>query len=178
MPWGGAGGRCRVVVPVVGPSCPEAHVAAHAPPHSCMASALTPAHALRLVGGLHTWSAPPSSLKHCLLMPRPPPCSRIVWIDSKRVRVTPGKLRVIGRRGEVIAVVEHPMISSSGKCVTLNYYAAVNAILGPVAIKFVTGTTGLRRRYKVRTLQVECVAAVKAAGACPPPPNAPHPQLI
>ena len=42
-------------------------------------------------------------------------------------------------------------LSSSGKGIKINYYAAVNSELGAVAFKFVTGTTGHRRRYKVRT---------------------------
>lgn len=110
-----------------------------------------------------------------VLLPWLPPCRRIMWVDSKKIRVSPGKLKVIGRRNKLLEVVEHPNISTSGKCVTLNYYACVNAVLGPVAIRFVTGTTGLRRRYKVRT-SVKGSACVVAAASCPPPPNAQCPR--
>lgn len=148
--------------PACSPAHPHAHPTNH-PPTSLPARHVPSAPVLPCTAAFTL--APPAHV---------PPCSRIMWVDSKKLRVSPGKLRVIGRRGKVLAVVEHPLISSSGKSVTLNYYAVVNAILGAVAIKFVTGTTGLRRRYKVRTCWY-CHAA--PACACPAPPSAPHPQL-
>lgn len=121
--------------------------------------------------------APIASSRRLTAAPLPllPPCRRIIWVDSKKFRVTPGKLSVIGARGSVLEVIEHPMLSSGGKAsVTINYYAAVNAELGAVAIRFVTGTTGLRRKYKVRTCCLGVMVCAAAAAACPPPPSAPR----
>lgn len=45
-----------------------------------------------------------------------------MWVDSKKIVVMPGKLKVIGRRGEEPDVIEHPMITTGGKArATINY---------------------------------------------------------
>lgn len=51
-------------------------------------------------------------------------------------------------------VLEDERFKPSRKMVKLNYYACVNLLVGPVAIFYVTGTTGLKTRYKVQLLLV------------------------
>lgn len=71
-----------------------------------------------------------------------------MWIDAKKYWVKPKKLRVFCDTSEADFVIEHPLISTP---ICIHYYACVNAVLGPVAYKEVTGTTGLRKKYQVGT---------------------------
>lgn len=74
-----------------------------------------------------------------------------MWVDAKKFWVSPKRLRVWGSKKQGPIIASHPSVFMSGKQVCLHYYAVVNAELGPVAIKYVTGTTGFRKRYRVRT---------------------------
>lgn len=86
-----------------------------------------------------------------------------MWLDAKKWWVRPEKLRVWGSKAGGRIIADHPSLFMSGKTVCLHYYAVVNAELGPVAIMWVTGTTGMRKRYKVRTC---CASAVVAQAYC------------
>lgn len=74
-----------------------------------------------------------------------------MWIDAKKYWVKPKKLRVFCDASEDDFVIEHPLISTP---ICIHYYACVSAVLGPVAYMEVTGTTGLRKKYKVGTADV------------------------
>lgn len=79
---------------------------------------------------------------------------RIIQVDSKKFRLA----KCLHKRWRLITEddpdvgLDEPE-SGLGAPVTINYYAAVNALAGVVAIVFVTGTTGAntkaRRQYKV-----------------------------
>jgi hypothetical protein len=64
--------------------------------------------------------------------------------------------------------IEHPAMT--GKPTQLQYYAVVNALLGAVAIKWVTPTPGLRKRYRV---SVPCTQLLFCCCHfwCRPPPS-------
>lgn len=73
----------------------------------------------------------------------------VVFIDAKKVHVQPGKGYAVYDRDKE-RVVEDPRLPK-GKFdsgIVLNYYAAVNALVGVVVFAWVTGTTGLKRVYK------------------------------
>ena len=89
-----------------------------------------------------------------------------MWLDSKRYWVTPAGLRVYCDAKDGDLVVEHPGITQA---FCINYYACVNELLGGVGIKLVTGTTGMKLKYKVRTTLL--LPACLLAGA-PWPPTA------
>jgi transposase len=81
---------------------------------------------------------------------------RVFWIDAKKIHVVPG-----GVSGWVDAAAEDYVIedkrcthgSASGK--KMQFYCCVNAMVGPVCMVYVTGTTGLKgfgnRKYKVNS---------------------------
>jgi hypothetical protein len=78
---------------------------------------------------------------------------RTFWIDSKKYRVVAGPRKEIGRRGRPVRVRSHVrggMLNAKDRQV-INYYAVVNALVGPVLFVEVTGTTGLgwAKPYKV-----------------------------
>lgn len=83
---------------------------------------------------------------------------RIMWVDAKTMWVVPKRGRKVWvnslllRPGDL--VVTHDALTSSGRPskrrMRLEYYACVNAVLGPIDLVYVTGTTGRRPRYKVR----------------------------
>lgn len=84
-----------------------------------------------------------------------------MWIDSKKEHVHPASLRVYGDRRDGPIIVEHPGLKSN---VALNYYACVNEELGPVAMKWVTGTTGLRKKYKASVTNLLLLSSVAIPG--------------
>jgi hypothetical protein len=67
-------------------------------------------------------------------------------VDSKKYWVKPKNLKVYCNIKEGDYVIEHPGVS---KPICLNYYACVQEDKGAVAIKFVTGTAGHKKKYKV-----------------------------
>jgi hypothetical protein len=71
----------------------------------------------------------------------------IVWIDAKKLYITPGNMSVYCVDPD--EVVEDPRLPqgkfSSGT--QLHYYAGVNSFTGVTSFEWVTGTTGLASRY-------------------------------
>ncbi len=83
--------------------------------------------------------------------------SRVNWIDSKKLYVVPGGQRVWAP-ADAQLTVECPHLPKSGKvAMAINYYVVVNAVLGPVMFKVVTGTTDFvklgGRHYMVSGMQ-------------------------
>lgn len=75
---------------------------------------------------------------------------RVFWIDAKTIYMTPMRGRYAWNNcNHQHRVIEDERFKPSRKVVKLNYYACVNYLKGPVAIIFVTGTTGLKSKYKV-----------------------------
>lgn len=73
---------------------------------------------------------------------------RIVQIDSKKLWVsTCLSGRHVLLHGEDVEVEQDARLTKK-KC-AINYYLAVTADAGVVALKYVTGTTGLKRQFKV-----------------------------
>ena len=68
--------------------------------------------------------------------------ARIFWIDSKVFYIEPDSMSVWAPLDADMTVVDHRMPHSNKAQKRIHYYAAVNAVLGPVYIEFVTGTTG------------------------------------
>lgn len=83
---------------------------------------------------------------------------RVVWVDQKTINLVKGKAYSwrwghTGFKNEKALRVVCPRLKKSIK---LHYYAGVNAKVGPVFLKFTSGTTGLRTKkeqdkYKVST---------------------------
>ena len=82
----------------------------------------------------------------------------MVWIDQKSINLVKGKTYEwrwghTGFKNEKELRVVCPRLK---KNIKLHYYAGVNAKVGPVFLKFTSGTTGLRtkleqKKYKVST---------------------------
>jgi DNA-binding phage protein len=76
---------------------------------------------------------------------------RTFWIDSKHMRVTATRRRVIGRKGVAVRYRNHALAGreKNKDKKWINFYVVVNWFVGPVLYAEVTGTTGLARAYKV-----------------------------
>jgi hypothetical protein len=84
---------------------------------------------------------------------------RIVWLDAASFHVMPdGKVEVWASadRHDLQRTDVHLGIAPN-KRVSIKYYAAVNWLKGPVAIVFVTGTTGVDKIYKVSCTHRSCI---------------------
>lgn len=68
---------------------------------------------------------------------------RTCWIDAATIWVVPKNMKVLAPPGAqlVLADARHP--THSTKVLKLRFYICVNALLGPVALRFITGTTDL-----------------------------------
>lgn len=67
---------------------------------------------------------------------------RVFWIDAATVWLVPKGMRVLAPPGCEL-VVEDSRLNNTKRMQKLKFYVCVNAIFGPVMLKFVTGTTGL-----------------------------------
>jgi hypothetical protein len=76
---------------------------------------------------------------------------RTFWIDSKHMRITATRQRVVGRKGVAVRFRNHAYAGreKAAQRKWINFYVVVNWIVGPVMYVEVTGTTGLARAYKV-----------------------------
>lgn len=73
----------------------------------------------------------------------------VISLDAKKLYVEPGQHTVYNMDKSL--VVEDARIPKNGKDgYVLYYYAAVNAVLGVVLFCWVTGTSGIRKRYKTK----------------------------
>lgn len=68
--------------------------------------------------------------------------SRMFWIDSKTFYIEPDSLAVWAPADANMTVVDKRMPHSLKERKKVVYYAVVNALLGPVYIEYMTGTTG------------------------------------
>lgn len=68
--------------------------------------------------------------------------ARVVWIDSKKLYVVPAGRQVYAPADANMLVQDPRIPDSFSKVKKIMYYAAVNAAIGPVLWKPVTGTTG------------------------------------
>jgi hypothetical protein len=93
----------------------------------------------------------------------------VVWIDSKK--------GFVGCTGEWVWTSrettyqpDFPVDPKLFGKVALNFYIAVNALIGPVSLVFVSGTTGKEKKYKVSYWGVGGVNLVEhmTQPACPP----------
>lgn len=73
-----------------------------------------------------------------------------VWIDAKKLYVTPEGLKVYGTWPFEYTTMEDPRLpqGKSNTGVVLYYFGAVNALLGVVYFTYVTGTTGVHKGYE------------------------------
>jgi hypothetical protein len=71
---------------------------------------------------------------------------KVFWLDAKHFYIVPPTFRVFCDKKDKSAIyVEDPHARTTPIC--LHYYAAVNWFTGAVALVWVTGTTGLKKRY-------------------------------
>lgn len=68
--------------------------------------------------------------------------ARIFWIDSKTFYIEPTGMYVWAPATADMTVVDERMPKSKKEIKKIVYYAVVNAVVGPVYIEYVTGTTG------------------------------------
>jgi hypothetical protein len=74
--------------------------------------------------------------------------ARVVWIDSKLLYVVPCDHYVYAPRGAKLLVEDSRKPNSWRRVKRINYYAAVNAVLGAVSFRPVTGTTEWTEIYR------------------------------
>ena len=70
--------------------------------------------------------------------------ARFMWIDSKTVYVVPKDHLVYAPLNADMYIEDARLPRSRSQINKKNYYVVVNAVLGPVYFKVVTGTTGIR----------------------------------
>lgn len=70
--------------------------------------------------------------------------ARFMWIDSKTVYVVPKDHLVYAPPGADMYIEDERLPRSKSQIQKINYYVVVNAVLGPVYFKVVTGTTRIR----------------------------------
>lgn len=98
---------------------------------------------------LHKLEAKGAALKRLL--------ARCVWLDSKVVYVVPKGMLVYAPKGADLYVEDARLPQSRYAIKKINYYVAVNWVLGPVYFQVMTGTTGFKsmtdlyKAYKVGT---------------------------
>ena len=102
--------------------------------------------------------------------------ARFMWIDSKVVYVVPRDCLVYAPANADLYIQDDRLPRSKSQIRKINYYVVVNAALGPVHFKVVTGTTRItdidpsypRRGYQVRTGRVghksSCAAGTSSGG--------------
>lgn len=70
--------------------------------------------------------------------------ARYIWIDSKIVYVVPKGCLVYAPPGADLYIEDERLPRSASQIKKIHYYVAVNAVIGPVYFKLVTGTTHIR----------------------------------
>jgi hypothetical protein len=70
--------------------------------------------------------------------------ARVIWVDSKKMYICPEDYLVYAPKDANLLVTDHRLPNSSYDVKKINYYAATNAVLGPVFFKICTGTTGYK----------------------------------
>ena len=88
--------------------------------------------------------------------------NRVIWIDSKKMYVGPKDMHVYAPPHAQLLVEDERMPASSYDLKKINYYAAVNAVIGPVYFQYCTGTTKYKELLGFRSYKV----SVAAAAAC------------
>jgi hypothetical protein len=68
---------------------------------------------------------------------------QVFWVDAATIQIIPKDHMVYAPPGAPNVVEDPRLPSHSRKVPKLKFYICINAILGPVALEFVTGTTGL-----------------------------------
>ena len=66
---------------------------------------------------------------------------RVCWIDSKTIYICPKEVWVYAPPDADMTAVDPRLPPRASAMKKVNYYCAVNAVLGPVWMEFVTGTT-------------------------------------
>ena len=75
----------------------------------------------------------------------------VVWIDEKQEYLSPGGTYRCYAPRKMKSFQRADLNDFSSKD-RIKYEAAVNARLGPIYLSFITGTTGMPKRFKVRTI--------------------------
>lgn len=68
---------------------------------------------------------------------------RTFWIDAATIYIVPKGMKVFAPPDADMVITDDRLPSHSSQLQKLRFYICINAILGPVAIKFVTGTSDL-----------------------------------
>lgn len=79
--------------------------------------------------------------------------SRVVWLDAKKLYVVPTSQLVYAAKAERLVVEDRRVPSSFKSAKKINYYCAVNAVVGAVTWIPVTGTSQLSDYYKAAGMQ-------------------------
>lgn len=75
---------------------------------------------------------------------------KIFWIDESHVYIVPKGYTVYAPPEASLVIEDERLVRDFRKVVKLRFYCVVNAVKGPVYMRFTTGTTGLKTAYKVR----------------------------
>jgi hypothetical protein len=86
---------------------------------------------------------------------------RIFWIDESHLYVVPTGQSVYAPPDACLVIEDERLVSDIMKVIKLRFYCVVNAVFGPVYMKFVTGTTGLKTGFQVGAAAI-CVNACSA----------------
>lgn len=97
--------------------------------------------------------------------------ARVVWIDSKKLYIVPEGRLVYAPKDADLTVEDKRMPQSSSQVKKIVYYAAVNAAIGPVYWKQVTGTTRYKTMKGYRAYFVSAAACLSASKSYEPVPR-------
>jgi len=68
---------------------------------------------------------------------------RTCWIDAATIWVVPKDMKVFAPPGALLVTTDPRHPTHSSKVCKMRFYICVNALVGPVALRFITGTTDL-----------------------------------
>jgi hypothetical protein len=74
---------------------------------------------------------------------------RVFWIDATTIYLLPEDMMVYAPPGSALVLHDPRIPGHNNSMRKLKFYICVNAVLGPVAIKFVTGTTEFEEEHLV-----------------------------
>lgn len=98
---------------------------------------------------------------------------RTCWIDAATIWLVPKNMKVFAPPGVHLVLTDSRHPTHSSKIRKLRFYICVNALLGPVALRFITGTTDLEGNYMVgASACLNCWGITEqpaAAASCHPP---------
>lgn len=89
---------------------------------------------------------------------------RTFWLDAATIIIAPKGMKVFAPPGAHLVLTDDRLPTHSSQVQKLRFYVCINAILGPVALKFITGTSDAGTEWLVSGLGRAGWSGVTGAG--------------